>query len=141
MAAKVSPPVETVKPLNQRQLKAIDLRCEGHSWDQITKQMDITLRTIQNWRKHPEWEAVMEHRKKEWVKEYELRFTKMLPDVAKRHQQLVHSQSEAIAMRAVDSAHANHVRCVQQQETKSEVEELKEMVRMLCDQLAQQNAK
>ncbi len=126
--------------MNQRQLKAIDLRCEGHSWDQITKQLDITLRTLINWRKHPEWGTVLEHRKQEWVKEYELRFTRMLPRVAERHQQLVNSQSEAIAMRAVDSAHANHVRCVREQDTKTEVEELKEMVRMLCDQLAQQRA-
>jgi len=64
-----------------------------------------------------------------------------MPRVAERHTQLVNSQSEAIAMRAVDSAHANHVRCVREQETKSEVEELKEMVRLLIDQLAQERAK
>jgi hypothetical protein len=64
----------------------------------------------------------------------------MLPKVAYTHAQLLQNESAAIRMRAVDSAHANHVRCVREQETKSEVEELKEMVRMLCDQLAQQRA-
>ena len=83
----------------------------------------------------------MEELKQEWIDQYEETFTRMLPRVAERHQQLVNSQSEAIAMRAVDSAHANHARCVREQETKSEVEELKEMVRMLLDQLAQQNAR
>ena len=130
----------TVKPLNVRQLKAADLRAEGHSWDQISKSLDVTDRTLRVWRKHPEWDQVLEHRKQEWIKEYEMRFTKMLPAVAKRHTELVASQSEAIAIRAVDSAHANHVRCVRENETKSEVQELKEMVRMLCEQLAQQRA-
>ena len=58
-----------------------------------------------------------------------------MPKAARRHAQLLESQSEGIAMRAVDSAHANHVRCVREQDTKTEVEELKEMVRMLMDQL------
>lgn len=59
----------------------------------------------------------------------------MLPEVAMAHHQLLRSQSEAIKMRAVDSAHTNHSRCVREQDTKAEVEELKEMVRLLQDQL------
>ena len=64
----------------------------------------------------------------------------MMPEVATKHRQLVQSQSEAIAMRAVDSAHANHVRCVKEQETKSEVQELRELVLALTAELAQQRA-
>jgi hypothetical protein len=40
--------------------------------------------------------------------------------------------------RAVNSAHNNYVRCVEKQEVRSEVDELKEMVRMLLNTLAQQ---
>ncbi len=134
-----SPQAETVT-LTKRQLRAIDLRCEGNSWEQIAKMLDISDRTIYRWRQNPEWERVMETRKKTWLDEYETAFTRMLPKVAYTHAQLLQNESATIRMRAVDSAHANHVRCVQQQETKSEVEELKEMVRMLLDTLAQQKA-
>ena len=62
----------------------------------------------------------------------------MLPKVAHTHDLLLNSQSEVIRMRAVDSAHSNHVRCVREQETKTEVEELKGMVRALMAQLQEQ---
>lgn len=140
MSETLSPLEETVKPLTNRQLKALDLRVEGTSWDQISKQLDLTTRTLQTWRKHPEWDSTIQKRQDEWIQEYELRFSKMMPAVSKRHEQLVHSQSEAIAMRAVDSAHSNHVRCVREKETKTEVEELKAMVLMLTAELKQQRA-
>ena len=116
------------------------MRACGDSWDQIGKKIGCTVRTLENWRKHPAWDQYLEEKRREWVAEYETTFTRMMPEVAQKHQQLVHSQSEAIAMRAVDSAHANHVRCVREQETKSEVEELKEMVKQLLEQLVQQRA-
>ncbi|MDA9149230.1 hypothetical protein N9N71_01685 [Synechococcus sp. AH-229-G18] len=65
----------------------------------------------------------------------------MLPDVAMRHRELLHNESAAIRMRAVDSAHANHVRCVREKEVKSEVDELKDMVKLLIEQLAQERSK
>jgi len=77
---------------------------------------------------------------REWVNEYEAKFKRMMPRVAHTHIKLLHSDSEAIQMRAVDSAHANYVRCIEKQEVRSEVDELKEMVRMLLDTLAQQKA-
>lgn len=129
-----------VKPLTDRQKQAAFLRANGDSWDQIGKKIGCTVRTLENWRKHPAWDAYLDRKKREWIEEYEATFTRMMPAVAQRHQQLVHSESEAIAIRAVDSAHANHIRCVREQETKSEVQELKEMVQMLLDQLAQQRA-
>ena len=64
----------------------------------------------------------------------------MMQEVATKHRQLVQGQSEAFAMRAVDSAHANYVRCVKEQETKSEVQELREMVLQMTAELAQQRA-
>lgn len=139
MSQQMSPTVGTAKPLTQKQLRAIDLRCDGHSWEQVCKHLDVTLRTMQNWRKHPDWDAVLESRKQEWVKEYELRFTKMLPSVALKHQQLLNSQSEAIAMRAVDSAHANHARCVRDKEAADELAELKALCRTLMDRLEAQS--
>ena len=117
------------------------MRACGDSWDQISKKLDCTVRTLENWRKHPAWDKFLEAKKKEWVEEYELTFSRMMPEVAIKHQQLIHSNSEAIAMRAVDSAHANHVRCVKEAETKSEVQMLTEMVQALTEQLAQERAK
>jgi hypothetical protein len=51
------------------------------------------------------------------------------------------NESAAIRMRAVDSCHQHYARNVKEQEVRSEVEELKEMVRLLIDQLAQERAK
>ena len=136
-----SPLVETVKPLTDRQKKAAYMRACGDSWDQISKKLDCTVRTLENWRKHPAWDQFLEAKKKEWVEEYELTFSRMMPEVAIKHRELVHSKSEAIAMRAVDSAHSNHVRCVKEAETKSEVQLLTEMVQALTEQLAQERAK
>ncbi|WP_416223543.1 helix-turn-helix domain-containing protein [Synechococcus sp. CBW1107] len=130
-----------VRPLTDKQRQAAYMRACGDSWDQIGKKIGCTVRTLENWRKHPAWDQYLEEKRREWVAEYETTFTRMMPEVAQKHRQLVHSQSEAIAMRAVDSAHANHVRCVREQETKSEVEELKEMVKQLLEQLAQERAK
>lgn len=136
----VSPPAETVAPLSKKQLKAIDLRADGNSWDQIAKKLEVHPRTIARWRDHPDWKPTLKRRQDEWIEEYEAKFTRMMPRVAHTHIGLLHSSNEAIQMRAVDSAHANHARCVREQETKSEVQELKEMVQMLLDQLAQQRA-
>lgn len=129
------------KPLTERQKCAAYMRACGDSWDQISKKLQCTVRTLENWRKHPAWEPFLEEKKKEWIAEYELTFVRMMPEVAQKHRQLVHSKSEAIAMRAVDSAHANHVRCVKEQETKCEVEELRHAVLLLTEQLAQERAK
>lgn len=136
-----SPVEETVKPLTDRQMKAAYMRACGDSWDQISKKLNCTVRSLQTWRKHPCWDQFLEAKKKEWVEEYELTFTRMMPEVALKHRQLVHSKSEAIAMRAVDSAHSNHVRCVKEAETKTEVQQLTEMVQLLMGQLAQERAK
>ena len=135
-----SPLPGTVKPLTERQKRAAYMRACGDSWDQISKKIECTVRTLENWRKHPAWDAFLELKKQEWVREYETSFTRMLPEVAEKHRELLHNESAAIRMRAVDSAHANHVRCVREQDTKSEVQELKEMVAMLLDQLAQQRS-
>ena len=112
----------------------------GKSVNDLCVEIGITQQTYYRWKKIPGFLAAMEEMKQEWIEQYETVFTQMMPRVAERHSQLVNSQSEGIAMRAVDSAHANHVRCVREKETKSEVEELKDMVRMLLDQLAQQRA-
>ena len=136
----MTPRQGTCTPLNTRKLKAIDLRVEGNSWGEISRRLIVTERTIRTWRKHPEWEPTLKARQQEWVQEYEAKFTRMMPKVAHTHDELLGSKSEAIRMRAVDSAHANHVRCVREQETKSEVEELKGMVRMLLEQLQKQTA-
>lgn len=128
------------KPLTPKQLAAVRLRAMGKSVNDICVEIGITTQTYYRWKKLPTFAVKMEEMRQEWIEQYEQTFTQMLPRVAERHQQLVNSQSEAIAMRAVDSAHANHVRCVREQETKSEVQELKEMVKMLLDQLAQQKA-
>ena len=139
--SELSPPVETYKPLTSRQIAAIQLRVDGHSWDQIAKELHLTTRTLRTWRQHPDWNDRILERQKEWTEEYETAFKRMMPKVAYRHAELVMSKSEAIAMRAVDSAHANHVRCVKEQETKSEVEELRQAVLLLTEQLAQERAK
>ena len=134
----MTPPPGTHKPLTTRQLKAIDLRVDGNSWGEVSRQLIVTERSLRTWRKHPDWEPTLKARQKEWVEEYENRFTRMLPKVAHTHDQLLNSQSEVIRMRAVDSAHSNHVRCVREQETKTEVKELKDIVRMLMAQLQKQ---
>ena len=128
------------KKLTPKQLAAVRLRAMGKSVNDLCVEIGITQQTYYRWKKIPGFLAAMEEMKQEWIEQYETVFTQMMPRVAERHSQLVNSQSEGIAMRAVDSAHANHVRCVREKETKSEVEELKDMVRMLLDQLAQQRA-
>lgn len=138
--SELSAPEGTTKPLTDRQMKAVYMRACGDSWDQISKKLGCTVRTLENWRKHPAWNQFLEAKRKEWVEEYELTFSRMMPEVAQKHRQLVRSQSEAIAMRAVDSAHTNHVRCVKEAETKTEVQELRELVLALTEQLSQQRA-
>lgn len=133
--------VEESKQLSTKQRAVALLIAQGYSQEAAVREVAISLRTFQRWRKEPAFRAALDSLKNEFIERYERSFTSMLPEVAQKHRQLVHSQSEAIAMRAVDSAHANHVRCVREQDTKSEVEELKEMVKMLIDQLAQERAK
>jgi hypothetical protein len=77
---------------------------------------------------------------KTWLDECERAFTRMLPKVAYTHGQVLQNESAAIRMGAVDIAHANQLSCVRTQATTREVEELNQMVRMLCDQLARQSA-
>lgn len=116
----------------------MDLRAEGYSYDQIAKAIDVTPKTIYMWRKNPEWNRLLKERQGSWVEEYEIAFSRLMPKASRRHAELLDSQSEAIRMRAVDSAHANHGRLIREQDTKTEVEELKDMVRMLMDQLKEQ---
>lgn len=116
-------------------MKAVDLRAEGLSYDSIARAVQVTPKTIYEWKKNPEWDRLLKHRQDSWAEEYELAFSRLMPKASRRHDELLDSQSEAIRMRAVDSAHSNHVRCVREQETKTEVEELKDMVRMLMEQL------
>ena len=137
---KKAAPAGTVRPLTDRQKRAAYMRACGDSWDQISKKIECTVRTLENWRKHPAWDQYLEAKKEEWVQEYELTFSRLMPKAAQRHTELLDSESEAIKMRAVDSAHANHVRCVREKEVKSEVEELKDMVKLLLEQLAQERA-
>ena len=135
---EMSQPTGTVKPLTKKQIKAVILRADGNSWDQISKQLDVTERTLRSWRKHPDWDSTLAERKETWIQEYEMKFTRMMPKVAHTHIKLLHSPNEAIQMRAVDSAHQNHGRLIREQDTKDEVAELKDMVRMLMDQLKEQ---
>ena len=135
-----SPKTAATKPFNQRQLKAVDLRAEGLSYDSIARAVQVTPKTIYEWKKLPEWDRLLKLRQDSWAEEYELAFSRLMPKASRRHDELLDSQSEAIRMRAVDSAHSNHVRCVREQETKTEVEELKDMVRMLMEQLKENAA-
>ena len=112
----------------------------GKSVNTVCIEIGVTQQTYYRWKKLAPFQVALEEMKQQWIEQYEETFMGMLPAVAEKHQQLLHSQSEAIAMRAVDSAHANHVRCVKDGETKSEIEQLKEMVLMLTEQLAQQRA-
>lgn len=43
---ELSPRKETVKPFTKRQLKAVDLRVEGYSYDQVAEAIDVTPKTI-----------------------------------------------------------------------------------------------
>lgn len=133
--------LRTYKPFTSRQIAAVNLRVDGYSWDAISKELHLTERTLRTWRKHPEWDERIAERRKQWIDEYENAFTRMMPRVAAAHSELLCSQSEGIRMRAVDSAHANHVRCVKEQDTRSEIEALAEMVHRLTEQLAQERAK
>jgi len=135
-----SPKTAATKPFNQRQLKAVDLRAEGLSYDSIARAIQVTPKTIYEWKKLPEWDRLLKQRQESWFEEYELAFSRLMPKASRRHNELLDSKSEAIKMRAVDSAHSNHVRCVREQETKTEVEELKDMVRMLVEQLKENAA-
>jgi predicted transcriptional regulator len=135
-----SPLAAKDKPFKKRQLKAVDLRAEGYSYDSIAQILEVTPKTIYQWKKNPEWDRLLKERQDSWVEEYENTFSRLMPKAAQRHTELLDSESEAIKMRAVDSAHANHVRCVREKEVKSEVEELKDMVRLLLEQLAQERA-
>ena len=135
-----SPKTAATKPFNQRQLKAVDLRAEGLSYDSIARAIQVTPKTIYEWKKLPEWDRLLKQRQESWFEEYELAFSRLMPKASRRHNELLDSKSEAIKMRAVDSAHSNHVRCVREQETKSEVEQLKDMVRMLVEQLKENAA-
>ena len=131
-------PKGDAKPLNEKQKKACYLRACGDSWDQISKKIPCTTRTLINWRKHPHWDEYLAARHAEWIEEYESAFTRILPAAAKVHGRLLLSNDEHIQMRAVSAAHTHRIACVKEIETRSEVEELREMVATLTEQLEQQ---
>lgn len=138
MSVDLSPPMETTEGknvLSPKQRQVAILIAQGYSQEKAVREVGMSIRTFQRWRKQPAFNEALETLKKEFIDQYERSFTSMLPEVAMAHRQLLRSQSEAIKMRAVDSAHTNHSRCVREQDTKAEVEELKEMVRLLQDQL------
>lgn len=141
----VSPQAETVGDakdvLSPKQRAVALLIAQGYSQEAAVREVAISIRTFQRWRKEPAFRAALDSLKTEFIERYERSFTSMMPEVAQRHRELLHNESAAIRMRAVDSAHANHVRCVREQDTKSEVQELKEMVQQLLEQLAQERAK
>ena len=141
---EVSPPTGTVPKtpdLSAKQRACALLLAQGYSQEGAMRELGMSMRTFCRWKQLPAFQAALESMKTEFIDRYERSFTSMLPEVAQKHRELLHNESAAIRMRAVDSAHANHVRCVREQDTKSEVEELKEMVKMLIDQLAQERAK
>ena len=105
-----SPATAATKPFNQRQLKAVDLRAEGLSYDSIAQAIQVTPKTIREWKKNPEWDRLLKQRQESWSEEYELAFSRLMPKASRRHDELLDSQSEAIRMRAVDSAHSNSSR-------------------------------
>ena len=43
------------------------MRACGDSWDQIGKKIGCTVRTLENWRKHPAWDQYLEEKRLEWV--------------------------------------------------------------------------
>ncbi len=112
----------------------------GTSVENTCREIGIVTKTWYRWSELPAFREAIDRYKQEWVVEYENAFTRILPKVAKRHDELLDSQSEAIKMRAVDSCHQHYSRNVKEQEVKSEVEELKLMVQQLLGQLAQQRA-
>ena len=139
-----SPQEETVeesKILNPKQRAVALLIAQGYSQEAACREIAISVRTFQRWRQLPEFISILNSLKAEFIDRYERSFTSMMPLVAMKHRELLASQSEAIRMRAVDSAHANHVRCVKEAETKTEVQLLTEMVQALTEQLAQERAK
>ena len=100
----------------------------------------MSERTLRAWRKQPSWDAYLKQCEQDYVDEYRFRFNRLMPKVAKKHEQLLDSKDESITMRAVDSAHSNHGRLVREAATQAEVDELKGMVAQLLDALAQQRA-
>lgn len=139
----LSPPEETVKEpkiLSPKQRACVLLIAQGYSQEAAVREIEISLRTFHRWRKEPEFKAALDSMKEEFIERYERSFTSMLPEVAQKHRELVHSESQAIAMRAVDSCHQHYSRNVREQEVKTEVEELKAMVLMLTAELKQQRA-
>ena len=128
------------RALSVKQLRAIDLRAEGNSWDSVSRLMEVTPKTIYNWRQHPLWAETLENRQREWAEEYESKFVRMMPKVADTHDQLLGSKDEAIRMRACDSAHTQYGRIVKEKDQQKEIDDLKAMVLALTEQLAQQRA-
>lgn len=126
--------------LKPKQLHAALLRAKGISVERTCREIGIVTKTWYRWLQLPAFREAIDCYKKEWVQQYENAFTNLLPKVVNRHSQLLDSKTEAIQMRAVDSCHQHYSRNIREQEVKSEVQELKEMVRILCEQLAQQRA-
>ena len=112
----------------------------GTSVENTCREVGIVTKTWYRWSELPAFREAIDRYKQEWIEQYENAFTNLLPKVVSRHAQLLDSQSEAIQMRAVDSCHQHYSRNVREQEVKSEVEELKDMVQQLLGQLAQQRA-
>lgn len=138
-----SPPAEIktgAKVLSMKQRAVVLLIAQGYSQEGAVREVGISFRTFQRWRKLPEFRAALQSMKEEFIDRYERSFTSMLPEVAQKHRELVHSESQAIAMRAVDSCHQHYSRNVKEQEVKTEVEELKAMVLILTAELKQQRA-
>ena len=142
MFKTMSPDAETLNEANwalkPKQMQVALLVAQGYSVEAACRETVISMRTYYRWRKQENFSNALAELKKQFIDQYERTFTSMLPEVAQRHRKLIKSDNEMVAMRAVDSAHANHARCVREIETKSEVEELRELVLKLTDQLAKQ---
>ena len=74
--------------------------------------MEVTPKTIYNWRQHPLWAETLENRQREWAEEYESKFVRMMPKVWLTPTTSCWAPKMRPSRCACDSAHTQYGRIV-----------------------------
>ena len=126
-------PPQKVKPLMPRQAVALQLTLDGHTKGDIQERLGITQATLWRWRKLQAWNEEISVVLKDASGDGQGQIKSMLPLATRRLKQLIHSQTETVALgacRTVLEAHANLVAREEQGavllELEARLEELRE---------------
>ena len=116
---RTNTPSQKLKPLTPRQANALQMVLDGYTRNEVCEKIGITPKTLWNWKNLPAWNAQVDVVLKGATGDGQGQIKSMLPLATRRLGQLIHSQTETVALgacRTVLEAHANLVAREEQRE-------------------------